>query len=345
MGSGNDDVQMHFLEVGGDASIDLGAGNDRLTAMGTVHGDFTVRGAAGSDSLILGGETRPERSIRMVGNPFWIPPLDGGDPVSTMELGAGGPLVVQGRNFTIETGGGDFLNLQHTRAGIISIDSGETTSPEFIRIRDVAAWKLDLDTGGGNDIVNAALMTTRVGLRTDLGEGDNLLSLAIVAHEGDTNEVDGREVATFLSGGGRDTIALAGVRFAFAAEIDSGAGDDLVSVVASLWSGEIGQRVSTIDTGEGHDAVRAEYSHIARLRVDTQGGDDTVAVRVTATDELFADLGAGNDFREVYGSHLRGLATADGGAGFDTLNRLHSRIRQFNATNFEAGNDAGLLFS
>jgi hypothetical protein len=341
MGSGNDDVQMHSLDMDGDASIDLGAGTDRVTVMGTVRGNLTVQGAAGSDSLILGGETRPERSMRMVGNPFWVPPLDGGDPVSTMELGAGGPLVVDG-NLTVETGGGDYLNLQHTRARIVSIDSGETTTPEFIRIRHVAAHRASILAGAGNDIVNVAFMSVGQLLDVDLGQGDDFLSMAIVGLMPTNSPFPVQELiianAAIWGRDGRDGIVLDGCHWPSIISIGAGNGENLVVVSRSIVD------FVHISGGDGSDNIRTEFSLFRRLAVNGGEGSDNVLTRVCAIDEVFYNMGAGNDSIELFGSVVGALADADGGAGFDTLKRLHSRIKQFNATNFEAGNDAGLLF-
>ncbi|MEX2142158.1 MAG: hypothetical protein WD894_23020 [Pirellulales bacterium] len=341
MGAGNDDVQMHSLDLDGDGSIDLGAGSDRVTVMGTVSGDLTVQGGAGSDSLILGGETRPERSIRMVGNPFWVPPLDGGDPVSTMQLGAGGPLLLDG-NLTVETAGGDFLNLQHTRVvGSMSIDSGESTTPEFIRIRHVSAGETSIFAADGNDIVNIAFMTARNRLTVDLAGGDDFLSATILGFLGVGAPFPNPPIipiATILGQDGRDGIFLDGCYFESVCSIEAGNGDNDIVVGCSVFD-SLG-----ISGGHGSDNIRTEFSLLRRLGVNGGQGNDNVLTRVCAIDEVFYDMGAGDDSIELFGSVVRELADADGGAGFDTLNRRHSRIKQFNATNFEAGNDAGLLF-
>jgi hypothetical protein len=339
-GSGNDDVQIHALDLGGDASVDLGAGTDRAFATGAAHGNLVVQGATGNDSLILGGEPLPG-PITTGGNPFLIPAMAiPADPVRRMEVGAGGPLVVE-RDLTVETGGGDYLNLQHSQvAGRVRINSGMTDTPEFIRLRSIAAQEISISSGGGDDVLDIGYSTAQLMLNANLGDGDDALSMHVVAYNNSTilNE-DFIIAAAFNGGDGRDILAFDGCRFDGLAAFVGGNGDDQLRLNRSVVNR------SSVRMGGGADNVEIGYSAISHLSAATGADNDQVTVSICAVDEAFFILGEGSDWLEISGCILGGVSEADGSASFDTLNRRHSRIRQFNATNFEAGSDVGLLFT
>jgi hypothetical protein len=258
-----------------------------------------------------------------------------------MELGAGGPLFVAGQ-LSVQTGGGDFLNLQHALiVGDLRIDSGFTNLPEFIRLKSVSARGIVVLTGAGDDIVNVAFSTAEKQLAVFLGEGDDVLSMYVVAYNNPETRDDDLLVAAYFFGhDGRDTLAFDGCRFEGVASFEGGNGDDHLLLTRSLVN-----HLATIWMDRGRDRVEVAFSAISLLFASMGADDDQVFVRTSAIDQARVSLNEGSDLLDIDGCVLRALGDADGGAGFDTLNRRNSRIRQFNAENFEAGKDAGLLFN
>jgi hypothetical protein len=328
-----DDVVMLDAEVETSATIDLGAGTDLLRQRGSVAiGDLTIDAGPGADQVILGGTPGSGDDATYY---WWFVSTD---PLLEMGRGAAGSLFVNG-NLTVSTHGGDYLNLQYAWiAESLRIDSGQTATPEFIRLRNVAAREVIVIADAGDDVINVSFATAEKVLGITLGDGNDVLSMHVVAYNNSTILHDDVILGAGFSGGeGRDTLAFDGCRFDGLAEFDGGNGDDHLLLTRSLVNH------SSIWTDGGRDRVEIAFSAISSLSTATGEDDDQVFVRTCAIDEVFFDLGEGSDLLDIDGCVLRAIGDADGGAGFDMLNRRNSRIKQFNARNFEAGNDAGLV--
>jgi hypothetical protein len=165
--------------------------------------------------------------------------------------------------------------------------------------------EVEIETGGGDDLVSIEDTWISWATTIDLGDGDNEF---LTGHYLDT-EVDGFQFhnLAITSGSGHDRLALL-ARYYRDVTITTGAGDDLVGLGAS------------------HATWATSGNHFEDLTVETGDGDDLVAM---AGNELWGDamIKAGNDDDLVLLGGLGGDSpnefqeafTAQGNSGHDVL--------------------------
>jgi hypothetical protein len=296
--AGNDRVHVYAERVVRDSSINAGEGTDSVYVSGQFGAELIVEGGAGDDSLHLGGEDRP-----------YILQRDGTDPnillFDDMQRGAGNWLAVVG-NLWANSGGGDFVNVQYTSAGWLRINSLNTSTPEFIRLRNVVASAITIDARDGDDVADLTNVRSTQSFTGDMGHGNNSFRASIVAFDGTTTYISTFDrtslvpVAVFFGGDGTDIFAFEGVRLPGATRMDTGGGDDRLSFVASL----VSDPNMEFKTGDGRDRVIMEYCLADSVFLDTGSGDDDVVSRVNVLNKVFFNLGDGNDVLDIFGTIL-----------------------------------------
>jgi hypothetical protein len=145
--------------------------------------------------------------------------------------------------------------------------------------------------------------------------------------------------------GGNDRVAIVG-RSAFGGPvaINLGGGDDGLKIGNEAVEGAttpppaiaFGQGLA-VAGGIGNDQIGLHHVGAKRINIDAQGGNDHVVLaRVTATDGIFAALGAGNDKLSIGGLRTP-KAALNGGEGDEDLlaNAGNNQVRDLLIVNFE----------
>lgn len=217
MEGGNDTVVLRGLQIANDANVDLGAGNDRLTApataASTIGGNLSVLGSEGNDIVQLSGVVVRENLN-----------IDGGigalnatlanatiDKVMTI-IGDEADDVVSvtgssiGLDAMIETkGGSDRVTLTDVNAWLLSIntDSNGAVGLDQVTLNRVSTVEdLGIFTGAGNDTVRLTDVTSGKSIVVSMDSGnDRLIATRVQA------AVD----AIFEGGAGVDTLENFGI--------------------------------------------------------------------------------------------------------------------------------------
>ncbi len=287
-----------------DATVDLGAGNDRINiGGGVVHTTVTL--GAGQDHVVLGDQ-------------FFLNSDDGTNnlvapariTITDFQAGDNGDWLDFAGMFSPDSwpaGTNPFAtgNLRLQQQGtdvIISSDddgvNGSDTLQQMIRLSNVSIGSLTAYNLGGFAPDGSAL----VGMTRTGGAGADTL--------------DGSDGNDHLTGGdgndrldgsfGNDTL-------------DGGIGDDWLSGGAgndTLIGGEgndtivdLGNGSDTINGGEGNDTIRVDHGYNLASEItaiNAGGGDDQVYFAATKGGSTSIDLGGGND-------HLTLGSTSDNG--------------------------------
>ena len=215
----------------------------------------------------------------------------------------------------------------------------------------LAAPDGDLETtlsgDGGADQISVAMalddFATQASLASLLygGSEDDDISVTydVGEHEADATSI---VLSTTVDGGtGHDSIEIGAQGYEISsneAYVDSGAGDDVVSVdFAELGYSESGESHTTIDAGAGADQVAASvYSSTGSVEILIDGGDgdDTILGIAEAVSDYNKDAyneargGDGNDVIELTSSSYAGAAVsvAFGDGGDD---RITTRVGSY----------------
>lgn len=196
-------------------------------------------------------------------------------------------------------------------------EGNETAGDDVIIAIRAADRDTVLNGGAGNDTI-VALAGTATSITG--GDGNDTIILP-----------EGMNTVTIDAGDGNDTITAAHLGRTGQARVDTGSGDDAVTI------GELATRggQASIATGDGNDTVtiRSNANNGGQARIDTGGGDDTVAFGYVGYQQgqLRVDTGSGND--TVKGTGLLGEAQLDirTGDGDDALrvmvgNNVQTRV-------------------
>lgn len=155
-------------------------------------------------------------------------------------------------------------------------------------------------------------------IRVDLGEGSDRFETAAST----TLEVDSLSV-DMGHGNERDTVSLRNVATRGSVSVTTGAGNDFVSVHNST-VGDGRWEDLTIRTGDGIDTVNLFQTTVRdNVNIDTADSQtlnevDRVTMQQVTMDDLFADLGAGDDDLNIYYSNMDD-ANIQGGRGNDDV--------------------------
>lgn len=178
-------------------------------------------------------------------------------------------------------------------------------------------WSNTISTGDGNDTVAVTGGGTQiVGLRVDLGDGNNLFASSAAAspitagNQPSTNPHlwsgvgDQIQTCDFRSGDGQDTLLFHG-DLRSDTSVSSGGGGDLIAV-----KGTVGN--SSIDAGSGHNSIVVTGSATS-AKFTAGNGDDTLTI------EGGASNGAGGTIINLGDGHNSVCISHGTGAGQDAL--------------------------
>jgi hypothetical protein len=272
--------------VTGDIEIDLSGGDDELVINNAfINGSLIILAGGGNDVVKLGlGETV---STRLDLN---VSLGDGDDRID-------GKRLYIGQNQTIDGGLGQdalsFLGAALPGSFVLGTSSSGATlirggaGPDSLSISySFVVGSVTLDGEAGDD---------QIDIRTSAAIG----SVAVAGAEGsDKLVIDTNYFLTSTMAGGGD-------------------GSDQIELRNSL-----GITIATIDAGSGADAVAVSNLIAGRLSMILGSEGDSADVRSSLFDELFGDLGDGNDSITLYGNLIRRVAVIDGGFGGNLLNDL-----------------------
>jgi hypothetical protein len=199
MEGGNDSVTLRGLQVANDLNVDLGAGNDRITAPGTaastINGNVSILGNEGNDVVQLAGISVREDlfvdgglgslnasiSNASVDKVMSILSDDADDIVSLAGSRVGLDLIVETK------GGSDRVALTDVSAFHLSINTDanglqgldQVTLNRVTTVEDIGIF-----TGAGNDIVRLTDVTSGKSIVASLDEGnDRLIATRLRAAE------------------------------------------------------------------------------------------------------------------------------------------------------------------
>ncbi len=217
MEGGNDTVTLRSLQVANDLFVDLGAGNDRLTAPAaapsTIGANMAVMGSEGNDVVQLAGITvREDLSIdgglgvlnasvsnASVDKVMSIIGDEANDIVSIVGTRVGLDLKLETK------GGSDRVTLTDVAAFQLSIntDANGAVGVDQVTLNRVSTVEdLGIFTGAGNDVVRMTDVTSGKSITVSLDEGNDRLI---------ATRVRAAEDAVFEGGAGVDTLENYGI--------------------------------------------------------------------------------------------------------------------------------------
>jgi hypothetical protein len=298
-----DDVneQWRPVNVTGNATIDLGAGNNRLFMYGRVGGNLAVSTTTGADSAYLGVSVGGNLVVNMGSNQ---------DTLSVSQLAEiMGPLngAGIGGNATINMGdGNNFVQFNAQVAKNLTITGGKHSDYFLIGFGEDSLAEVDQARAGLNEQEWQPLAVVQGNLTLDSGAGDDgIFVSATVIGKTDVKTADGEDLAIFLGGWFQGNCSMDtgadrdSVEFYSAVggnlSLDSGPGDDAIWIQQTSVGGSV-----SIKTGEGDDKV-AVGTMAGDLPGDPGDPGDPESVSLLATeivviqDSLMIDTGSGDD--------------------------------------------------
>lgn len=249
--------------------------------------------------------------------------MQGGQPIA-------GSYFVFGSNGTTISGGQSFTNVNddikinmHGGSDRIVLGNGSNNA-NFIVPDD-----LEIDMGDGDDtvVLNRISVRDDATIRTGVG-ADNVNISASIGGLAGVNSGDNN--LTIDTGNNADAVFMQNTFVRRNLTINTGTDNSVDSV--SLFRMNIGDD-AIINTGDGADNVMLFRVVVTDdLILNTQGGADFVSIDQCQVDELFADLGGGNDRLELTNTVGR-RKVLQGGFGVDTILESNSLFSQFNSVN------------
>ncbi len=330
--TGNDTIVLSAPVI--NASIDLGAGFDKLTfANGTnsatVANTEVVLGGTGDDTITLATALTTATSID----------LGGGSNKLTLQA-SGNTGVVSNVSTLVGSAGADSISYASILVnGSVDLGAGGDTLrlANFTNRVSVANTETIIGGSGSDTIVLTTLVTNA---SIDLGAGSDALTFA-----SGTNSATVANTETILGGTGDDAITLA-TALTTAMSVDLGGGSNklilqasgntgTVSNVTTLIGSTAGDSISygsslmngSVDLGAGNDTLRLFNSSNRISVANTEtiiggGGSDTILLTTPATNASI-DLGAGSDSLTLAnGTNSATVANTEvilGGTGNDTV--------------------------
>lgn len=302
MGGADDTVLLDEIEMRGKATINLRSGHDAVTLIRFAgYGDLNIQTGAGHDGVSLLDRCYMETAR------FELDTASGNDSLWIDEAAFFGDVFV-----AMGTGSDSFEAINRTWfAGDLTVrlgsgdDSLRMSSLYYTDVYDLGS--LDLDTGGGDDLVSLKNQYAQRGTQISTRGGNDLVAIS-----GSTFlQLDGADYSLDLQlGGGADGLLIDATIFG-SASIDSGASGDLLLVGGNLFEAEM-----EIQSGSGQDILI-----LNRWR--------------TQQSLLSVDLGSQNDQLYSAMSIFPLEGELSGGAGRDTAQSDHTGVWPLQLYSFE----------
>ena len=322
-GNGDNKITFNLDRPSGDNSIRSGFGNDVVNAVtntstlnsvtidaGDGNNIVTVKGAAkvmtgsGADIITVDSDKLSSQINSGEGNDTIQYKLTNAETYGLVNAGNGANKLTISGNINVVTGSGaDEITI--TEANKITVQSAAGDDLINFTARESATDLSTLDSGSGNDVINAIGDARVGGLIVQAGEGNNTVT---------ANSFENR----ITSGSGQDVIQISG----FIGMIDSGAGDDRVSSIS---------RSATINLGSGNNRamVRGFFSIVS-----AGNGDDILS---SVGDTIRINAGGGQN--QIYASG-GGSTKITAGNGNDVV-YIENTIRELS---INAGNGNNIVY-
>jgi len=358
-GQGDDDLRVRD-NVANNATVDMGAGNDKLTLLGS-DGDLTVTLGAGNDSLLINNK---------VGGVLNVLGGDGNDAIKINEITAGKLVTIDGGagndlvdlNSVFHAGDPKLTNVKVLLGdGDDTLDVG-TRNDLYSLLLAVAGSKgagvLTADGGAGVDTIKL-LATEALNISTvdgDKGDPDGLFNAAVSGFEkidlGDVSAIAGgtlnldvldnidyvklSNVTGVLTINNIDnptaaTGGVQGVEYTGA----SAAGAELVANVRQAT--DIGNTSDVLNV-YATSSFTGALATVVDLGKLTANGVETIKIHTTDTPTL-TDLAtdAPGQFKLELSSTATTTVTVDGSAGIEVTGNAAKSITVFDASGVTAG--------
>ena len=355
-GGGHDHACVDFVTVHDHLNVQTGEGNDGVELFGFDAGHVLVTTGNGNDFVDLDGFDTDREIVVDTGA--------GHDSARLDDFSAGqgfGPQEQEGNGFvTVVTGAGnDEVKLEDFDANGVTVDTGagndgSPSAESPITIEDAfITGHLTVVTGAGNDyvlveFVEAGNVTIDTGAGHD-GSSSFPVEIYNVFFENLTVVTgEGNDYVYIHAGNGEDTSIIENNLV-----VNTSGGNDIVQVieqligndlVVSLGAGNDAAAIG-IDDGIGEGVVDSGLTVKHNLVVDAGAGNDGVGVgNVDVLNDVFAFLGAGNDFLSVFGLDAGGNALIDAGAGNDFVELDNSFVEGDVKILLGSGNDTLDIF-
>ena len=259
-----------------------------------------------------------------------------------MDTGTGADLVqaisVSAANWDVDLGDSDGSN---------NNNDGRPENNFFIALDDQAyiyhtrGGAIDVNAGGGDDLVNVNYLTATGVLGMNGMTGNDVLS---------TNGCVFNSGVTLVGGTGADTVAVDfsrhdGQGATATLLIDTGSESDFILFARSLAQ----NAAVTINSGGGLDRVviGRYYANVAgnlgtggnvvgSITLNTDSEADVADIRGNDVQNFFANFGGGDDNVDFLNNLVNISGVLDGGAGTDRLTFLGNVASNFGSTGFEA---------
>jgi hypothetical protein len=252
-------------------------------------GSINIRSGGGDDSFLIGFATTPFPLPVQLGGNLIIDAGDGADNLTLDSVLSLGNIIVEGGK------GDDRIHLGSPAEGPGDRSVGSSTQ------RDIAIY-----AGEGDDTVFVNQVTTVNSFMLSLG-GDvagSMVNSLKMRNSSFSND------SAILGGNANDSLDLDAVNIVTNLFIQTGIGNDFVDIQGSL----ITAGILTIDSNGGNDTVRIDNSNIQTSVLIADDGDDSITLTANLIDDLFADLGNGNDSLNSESTYRR-RAFVRGGPG------------------------------
>jgi hypothetical protein len=179
-------------------------------------------------------------------------------------------------------------------------------------------------TGDGDDSILVGMTYIVGGMEVDAGLGNDAVSLTNSAISGATS---------IVGGGGLDRLIVDGAYFVQTLAMNGGTDSDDVQFRNSIVLGS-----ASLAGGDGADLADVANVSVPIFSVTQGAGQDSVTLRGSVLERLFADLGDDNDSLTLESNQVYGLAELTGGAGTSDLftNRSNLFAGALAQTLFEA---------
>ena len=307
-GQGDDSVKLHRVQAD-QASINTNDGNDNVKARNLRIADtLSIETESGEDTVHLNRIRTGELNI-FTGSE--------NDNVEMTRIRAGGIIQIDTEV------GHDVVDMNTVNAQGISMDNGPGNDQDTMQ--RVRAGRIEVLTGSDLDQLHMNQARANDIIIDSLDADDHLHLTRVTA----------RNDLYLDSGSQNDHVILEDVR---AGNLDLLAGDghdvvELNNVRSSPTSGSI-----DVNLGRGDDSLQVNGMRSNDIHFIANDGNDTIdARRVRSIDQLFIEMGNGDDELALRNSGYGGSTLIDGGNDSDTLYDLPNFFDEVAASvNFES---------
>jgi uncharacterized repeat protein (TIGR01451 family) len=259
--------------------VNLHAGDDQFSMNNVlVAGKISILTESGNDVVRLGHSA----IVSSAGN-LEVDLGAGSDVLSGQRLYIGGNQMFNGGDgddqisFAGSYNGGVFV-LGTSSAGATSITGGSGSDKINVRYSFIVGqWSFDGGTGNDNVFIDTSACSSNV---------------------------------TVLGGLDQDVLVVDTNFFQGAVIINGNAGNDQLRLSNSL-----GIQLAVLLGEDGSDSAAVQNLTSVRLQLDLGAGNDGADVRSSSLEELFGQLGDGDDTLTAFGNLVRGATSLNGGGG------------------------------